>query len=53
MKHFLKNWKTTFFGVTSILTGVKLLITGQTVEGISIILSGFGLAHAKDQDNNF
>lgn len=47
-----KNWKTTVFGITTILSGIGLIIKGSTVEGITAIVSGFGLLTAKDYDAN-
>jgi len=46
----MKNWKTTVFGITTILSGIGLIIKGSTVEGITAIVSGFGLLTAKDYD---
>lgn len=48
----MKNWKTTVFGITTILSGIGLIIKGSTVEGITAIVSGFGLLTAKDYDTN-
>lgn len=48
----MKNWKTTVFGITTILSGIGLIIKGSTVEGITAIVSGFGLLTAKDYDVN-
>lgn len=50
MKKF-KNWKTTFFGVTTILGGLALIFKGQTIEGIAAITTGLGLGVAKDHNN--
>jgi len=45
-----RNWKTTFFGFTTILSGIAMVVKGQPAEGIAAILSGLGLASAKDFD---
>jgi hypothetical protein len=45
-----KNWKTTFFGFSAVLSGIAMIIKGQPAEGIAAILSGLGLAAAKDYD---
>jgi hypothetical protein len=45
-----RNWKTTFFGLASIVTGVALILKGQTIEGITAITTGLGLGVAKDYD---
>lgn len=45
------NWKTSFFGITSILGGVAAIMKGNTIEGITVILSGLGLIAAKDHNN--
>ena len=45
------NWKTTLFGVSAILGGAALIVKGNPAEGVTSILSGFGLLFAKDHDN--
>lgn len=50
MKSIFKNWKTTFFGITTVLSGVALIIKGQPAEGIATVLAGLGLAVARDHD---
>ncbi len=45
-----KNWKTTFFGLASVISGVALILKGQLVEGITAITAGLGLGAAKDHD---
>lgn len=50
MKSIFSNWKTTFFGVTTILSGVALILKGQAGEGIAVILGGLGLTVAQDHD---
>jgi drug/metabolite transporter (DMT)-like permease len=45
-----RNWKTTFFGIATIFSGVALIIKGQLVEGITAITAGLGLGAAKDFD---
>ena len=46
-----KNWKTTFFGIASVISGVALIMKGQTIEGITAITAGLGLGVAKDHNN--
>lgn len=46
-----KNWKTTFFGFASVISGVALILKGQTVEGFTAITAGLGLGFAKDHNN--
>ena len=46
-----KNWKTTFFGIASLISGVALIMKGQTIEGITAITAGLGLGVAKDHNN--
>jgi hypothetical protein len=45
------NWKTTIFGIVAILGGVASIMKGSTIEGITAIISGLGLAAAKDHNN--
>ena len=45
-----KNWKTTFFGLASIISGVALIMKGNTIEGITAITTGLGLGVAKDHN---
>jgi len=45
-----KNWKTTFFGLTSILSGVATIFKGDIYTGVSIITTGIGLIFSKDYD---
>lgn len=45
-----KNWKTTLFGITTIISGIATIIKGDPQTGITIILSGAGLLFAKDHD---
>ena len=44
------NWKTTFFGLASLISGVALILKGQTIEGLTAITTGLGLGVAKDHD---
>lgn len=46
-----KNWKTTLFGISSIITGIATIIKGDIQTGIAIIVSGAGLIFAKDHDS--
>jgi hypothetical protein len=45
-----RNWKTTFFGLASLISGVALILKGQMIEGITAITTGLGLGVAKDFD---
>ena len=45
-----KNWKTTFFGLASVISGVALILKGQMIEGLTAITAGLGLGAAKDHD---
>lgn len=47
----IRNWKTTLFGISTILSGVVLIIKHQASEGIINILTGLGLSFAKDHNN--
>jgi hypothetical protein len=46
-----KNWKTTLFGISGILTGVVMIIKGDIPAGVIAIISGMGLNFSKDHDN--
>jgi hypothetical protein len=46
-----KNWKTTFFGIASVISGIALIIKGNVIEGVTAITTGLGLGMAKDHDN--
>ena len=43
-----KNWKTSLFGLGAVITGVTQILKGDTVGGITAIITGLGLFHAKD-----
>lgn len=45
------NWKTSFFGIAAILGGIASIMKGHTMEGVTAIISGLGLAAAKDHNN--
>lgn len=45
-----KNWKTTFFGITSVLSGVATIFKGDLITGVTLISTGIGLIFAKDHD---
>jgi len=45
-----KNWKTTFFGIASVISGVALILKGNLIEGVTAITAGLGLSAAKDFD---
>jgi hypothetical protein len=44
----LKNWKTSLFGFGAIITGIAQIVKGDLVSGITAIVTGLGLFHAKD-----
>ena len=44
----LKNCKTSLFGLGALITGVTQILKGDTVCGLTAIITGFGLFHAKD-----
>ena len=44
------NWKTTFFGFASLISGISFILKGQVVEGITAITTALGLTFAKDYD---
>ena len=44
----LKNWKTSFFGVSAIISGVALFLKGDSSAALASIASGIGLLFAKD-----
>ncbi len=44
----LKNWKTSLFGLGAIITGIAQFAKGDAVGGVTAIISGLGLFHAKD-----
>ena len=48
----IKSWKTTLFGLSAILSGIAMIVKGQAAEGVTAILSGLGLASAKDYDKS-
>jgi hypothetical protein len=45
-----KNWKTSLFGLGSILTGVATIFKGDPVAGVTAIITGLGLVVAKDSE---
>ena len=47
-----KNWKTSVFGITTILSGIATIIKGDVQTGVTLIVSGAGLIFAKDHDAN-
>lgn len=46
-----RNWKTTFFGFASFISGIALIIKGQVIEGVTAISTALGLGVAKDYDS--
>jgi hypothetical protein len=47
----MKNLKTSFFGLSAIISGVGLILKHSVSEGITAIVTGIGLLFAKDHDN--
>jgi len=47
----MKNLKTTFFGISAIVSGIGLILKHSVNEGVTAIISGVGLLCAKDHDN--
>lgn len=45
-----KNWKTSFFGISAIISGVALFIKGDSSAALASIASGIGLIFAKDHN---
>ena len=45
-----KNWKTTFAGIASVISGISMIVTGQLIEGVTAIVAGLGLHAAKDSE---
>lgn len=48
MKRIFKNWKTTLSGIGTMITGVALVVNGQSMEGFAAIAAGFGLIFSRD-----
>jgi hypothetical protein len=46
-----KNWKTTFLGAASIISGVAKIFLGDVHTGVTVIMAGIGLIFSKDYDN--
>lgn len=46
-----KNWKTTLFGISGILSGLVMIIKGDIPAGVVAIISGMGLHFSRDYDN--
>ena len=47
----MRNLKTSFFGLSAIISGVGLILGHSVSEGVTAIISGIGLLFAKDHDN--
>ena len=47
----MRNLKTTFFGISAIVSGIGLILKHSVSEGVTAIISGVGLLFAKDHDN--
>lgn len=45
-----KNWKTTFFGIASVISGIAMILKGAVIEGVTAISAGLGLGAAKDAE---
>jgi len=52
MKKIIRNWKTSLGGVSMILSGVVMVASKQTAEGVTAIIGGISLIFAKDADND-
>lgn len=50
MKNILRNWKTSLFGFSTIITGVALIVKGSVSEGVTAVLAGITGLFAKDAD---
>jgi hypothetical protein len=48
-----KNWKTSLFGLGSIITGLATIFKGDVPMGLTAILTGLGLVSAKDSEKTF
>jgi hypothetical protein len=48
----MRNLKTSFFGISAIISGVGLILKHSVNEGVTAIITGIGLLFAKDHDNN-
>lgn len=48
----LKNWKTSLFGLGTLLTGIATIVKGDIPGGVTAVLTGLGLFAAKDSDIN-
>lgn len=46
----MRNLKTTFFGISAIVSGIGLILKHSINEGVTAIISGVGLLFAKDHD---
>lgn len=44
------SWKTSLFGISTILGGVVLIVKGSIAEGATAILTGVGLIFSKDHN---
>ena len=48
----MKNWKTSFFGISAIISGVGLMLKHSFNEGVTAIITGVGLLFSKDHDTH-
>jgi hypothetical protein len=46
-----KNWKTSLFGLGTLITGIAQIVKGDVPGGVTAILGGIGLFAAKDASN--
>lgn len=47
----MRNWKTSFFGVSAVISGIGLILKHSVNEGVTAIITGIGLLFSKDHDN--
>lgn len=47
----MRNWKTTLFGIGTVISGIISIVKGDIHTGCTIISTGIGLIFAKDHDN--
>jgi glycerate kinase len=47
----MRNWKTSFFGVSAVISGIGLILKHSINEGVTAIIAGIGLIFSKDHDN--
>jgi glycerate kinase len=47
----MRNWKTSFFGISAVISGIGLILKHSVNEGVTAIITGIGLIFSKDHDN--